>query len=75
MSKQVSNFFKKVKVKTNHTIDHNSRNEENKAPKRKMHTNIGSSHHGKNSTNVAFSKVVNGEKYPPDRSSALLAGV
>jgi len=59
MSKQVSNFLNKVKVETNHTKDHNSRNKEDKGTKRKVHTIITFSNYRKNSTNVTFWKVVN----------------
>lgn len=63
--KQVSDFFKKVKVETSHTKDHNSRNKENQGNNCKVHTIIGFSKYGKNSTNVTFPKVVDGKNTHP----------
>ncbi|KAI4656655.1 uncharacterized protein J4E78_006545 [Alternaria triticimaculans] len=62
---QVSDFFKKVKVETNHTKDHNSRNKENKGTECKVHNIIGFIVYGKNSTNVTFEKVVDGRATHP----------
>ncbi|KAI4684393.1 uncharacterized protein J4E84_006382 [Alternaria hordeiaustralica] len=60
VEEQVSDFFKKVKVETNHTKDHNSRNKEDKGTERKVQNIIGFVVYGKNSTNVTFEKVVDG---------------
>jgi hypothetical protein len=59
-------FFKKVKIETNYIKGSDSRSKENKSTKRQVHTIIGLSPYGKNSTNVTFEKTdVNGKVARP----------